>query len=61
VGKEVEATTLALRKGIGAVARTDEYKPVLVKGAEHLGLGSRHTLEITGCTPYSLVGKIIRR
>ncbi|MDH7555956.1 MAG: tRNA (N(6)-L-threonylcarbamoyladenosine(37)-C(2))-methylthiotransferase [Candidatus Methanosuratincola sp.] len=61
VGKEVEATILASRKGIGAVARTDEYKPVLVKGAEPPALGSRHVLEITGCSPFSLVGEVIRR
>jgi len=61
IGREVEATILASRKGIGAIARTDEYKPVLLRGADCLALGSRHTLEITGCSPFSLVGKVIRR
>ncbi len=61
VGKEVEATILAVRKGIGAVGRTDEYKPVLVKEADPSTLGSRPMLEITGYSPFSLVGRVIRR
>ncbi|MEJ5292019.1 MAG: tRNA (N(6)-L-threonylcarbamoyladenosine(37)-C(2))-methylthiotransferase [Candidatus Methanosuratincola sp.] len=60
VGREVEATILALRKGIGAIARTDNYKPVVVKGGGSQEIGSRLTLEITGCSPFNLEGSIIR-
>lgn len=61
IGREVEATALSYRRGFGVVARTDEYKPVIVECAAHSTLGARLLLEVVGCSPFSLTGRIIRR
>lgn len=61
VNREVEATVLHYKAGIGALARTDEYKPVLIKGGGAQMLGSRALVEICSCTPFCLIGQVIRR
>ncbi|MDI9643615.1 MAG: tRNA (N(6)-L-threonylcarbamoyladenosine(37)-C(2))-methylthiotransferase [Candidatus Verstraetearchaeota archaeon] len=61
VGKEVEATVVEHKRGVGLLARTDEYKSVLIKEDHPLLLGSRVFLEIIACSPFRLVGSVIRR
>lgn len=61
VGRTVEAVvTGAGRKG-GMIARTDEYRPVIIWGCDGPVMGKRLLVDIESCTPIYLRGRVSRR
>lgn len=61
VGRSLEANVVDFYLKGGMVARTDEYKTVVLPGCDPSFLGRRVEVSIEGATPFYLIGRITRR
>jgi len=61
VGRAVEAFIFGAAGGRSMAARMDNYKPVLITPCSPSLFGTRVTVEVESCSPFSLRGAVTRR